>query len=421
MFKRKVQAAYTVVVADFKSVTEKFLKQGASKDDIDTYIQKFKSLRDKQKIKDLQDKNIDNWGKKEFKEFKKFVDSLEGDTSTRIERKLKKESHEGADLIAENDEWLVYKIKSHDACMFYGKGTKWCITEEDGEHWSEYNKNGDFYYIISKKKNPRDPLAKIAMFVEEEEEDFVQWFDAEDKLLKGSSGWETWYGKKSDETLPPTVPKFEIKPTSIWEKVKYQKDINVSAAGLTSLEGAPKEVGGYFDCSFNKLTSLEGAPEKVGGKFDCSRNVLTSLAGAPKEVGGIFGIFNCSSNKLTSLEGAPSKVGGFYCYKNKLTSLEGAPEKVGGDFFCSSNNLTSLAGAPQKVGGDFRCYHNNLRTLEGAPVKVGGDFNCSFNKLTSLEGAPKEVGGNFNCKDNAKKFTEKEVRSVCNVKGKVYV
>ena len=39
---------------------------------------------------------------------------------------------------------------------------------------------------------------------------------------------------------------------------------------LTSLKGAPKEVGWNFDCSYClNLTSLEGAPEKVGKNFYC--------------------------------------------------------------------------------------------------------------------------------------------------------
>ena len=37
---------------------------------------------------------------------------------------------------------------------------------------------------------------------------------------------------------------------------------------LTSLEGAPQEVGGNFYCrNCPSLTSLEGAPKKIGGKF----------------------------------------------------------------------------------------------------------------------------------------------------------
>jgi hypothetical protein len=55
---------------------------------------------------------------------------------------------------------------------------------------------------------------------------------------------------------------------------------------LTSLEGAPQEVGGDFVCAFNNIASLEGAPQKVGGNFSSRSNRLNSLKGAPQEVGG---------------------------------------------------------------------------------------------------------------------------------------
>ena len=124
------------------------------------------------------------------------------------------------------------------------------------------------------------------------------------------------------------------------------------------------KVTGDFNCSYNNLTSLKGAPTEVGGSFRCYNNQLTSLEGAPQKVGGGF---NCHANKLISLEGAPQNVGGdFYCNSNQLTSLEGAPQKVGGNFECSNNQLTSLKGAPQTVGGDFYCNNNsNLYSLEG--------------------------------------------------------
>ena len=73
----------------------------------------------------------------------------------------------------------------------------------------------------------------------------------------------------------------------------YAGSIACYHSSLTSLKGAPKEVGGGLDCSCNKLTTLKGAPEKVGGSFYCSYNQLTSLEGAPKEVGGNF---DCSGN-----------------------------------------------------------------------------------------------------------------------------
>ena len=65
----------------------------------------------------------------------------------------------------------------------------------------------------------------------------------------------------------------------------YDGDINVSHNKLTSLEGAPKSVLGYFYCSNNNLKSLEGGPEEVGGVFFCYNNELENLLYAPKTAG----------------------------------------------------------------------------------------------------------------------------------------
>ena len=113
--------------------------------------------------------------------------------------------------------------------------------------------------------------------------------------------------------------------------------------------------------------------------------------------------------------------GNFWCGHNNLTSLEGAPTSVDGTFYCGYNHLTSLGGAPTSVGISFYCGHNNLTSLEFAPTSVGRHFDCIYNELTSLEFAPKTVGEFFDCRYNPVKFTEKQVRAVCNVKGDVYV
>ena len=113
--------------------------------------------------------------------------------------------------------------------------------------------------------------------------------------------------------------------------------------------------------------------------------------------------------------------GSFDCGYNDLTKLINAPKFVGGTFYCSTNHLTSLEGAPTSVGISFYCGNNELTSLEFAPTSVGRNFDCSHNELTSLEFAPKTVGGFFDCRYNPVKFTEKQVRAVCNVKGDVYV
>ena len=95
---------------------------------------------------------------------------------------------------------------------------------------------------------------------------------------------------------------------------------------------------------------------------------------------------------------------------------------VGGHFFCHNNKLTSLINAPKSVDGVFLCSNNKLTSLKGSSVSVGIiNFDCSFNNLTSLAGAPKTVGGAFSCGFNDIKFTEEQVRAVCDVKGKIFV
>ena len=124
------------------------------------------------------------------------------------------------------------------------------------------------------------------------------------------------------------------------------------------------KITGNFNCYGLDLTSLKGAPTEVGEDFYCHKNFLTSLEGAPQTVGRDF---DCSYNQLTSLKGAPQTVGrDFNCFSNQLTSLEGAPQTVGGKFNCYSNQLISLKGAPRTVGGDFYCYNNpSLHSLDG--------------------------------------------------------
>ena len=73
------------------------------------------------------------------------------------------------------------------------------------------------------------------------------------------------------------------------------------------------------------------------------------------------------------------------------------------------------------VDGSFYCGNNHLTTLENCPKTVNGVFGCSSNKLISLEGAPKFVGEDFMCRFNPVKFTEKDIRAVCDVKGEVYL
>ena len=180
--------------------------------------------------------------------------------------------------------------------------------------------------------------------------------------------------------------------------VNCKRDIIFKAKAECLTDGTFKwgTVGGWFDCSNCPITSLEGAPEEVGMTFDCYKcTKLKSLKGAPETVGDNFNCSNC--NKLKTLEGAPKKVeGDFDCrWCTKLKSLKGAPEYVGENFDCNEcPKLESLQGAPEKVGGTFSCCTcPELESLEGAPEIVKGNFYCQgCPNLHSLDGIGKVVG-----------------------------
>jgi hypothetical protein len=143
------------------------------------------------------------------------------------------------------------------------------------------------------------------------------------------------------------------------------------------------------------------------------------------------GDFDISGLGLTELPASLKdlKIGGsFDCSNNKLKFLTNAPTSVKTDFNCTYNLLNTLAGltgAPSSVGGTFFCMRTNLKSLVGAPTSVK-NFYCCYNKLTSLDGLIRDDGvrmsvvGNFHCYDNSVKFTEKQVRAVCDVKGDIY-
>ncbi len=337
-------------------------------------------------------------------------------------RDLLEKSLKGVQHVMDLQDGLsVYKLTTEEALDFeseymghcvgkgaYDQGVKdgkiqiYSIRDENGEPHATFEVQNDTVYQCKGKANKR-PIKKYIPAIQE----FVKRKNLEIDGDAGNMGFlkinEKYYNiydlpkemvvegdlnlECADLEELPDLSKWVIKGT-----------FSCLADKLTSLRGAPQNVGGNFDCASNQLTSLDGAPQNVGGNFDCASNQLTSLDGAPQKVGGSF---MCNFNQLTSLEGGPKSVGGdFYCSGNKLTNLVGVPEIVGGNFSCVNNQLTSLIGAPQTVGGAFDCSNNKLTSLRGAPQNVEGNFDCSYNQLTSLQGAPKRIGRSFLCSHN---------------------
>jgi len=374
----------------------------------------------------------------------------------------------GVEITYEDDRFTVLYITSVSASKKYGSGTTWCISANEKNMFNKYYKiDKSRFYFIYDYKTTNKAWKKLAVEINDNNKDRIIVYNTFDND-KDYTGWEndivgypylidniknfevafkyhknlfdsdaifkSKYGINGNYTINEDgsidvdgdvyIGEMRLKEIPI----KYNKVTGVfdcSDNQLTTLKNCPVFVGQTFFCMRNKLTSLEYSPIKVGGGFYCSFNHLTSLEGCPNRI-SLF--FHCDDNKLTNLEYSPLFNGYYFdCSNNNLTSLEGMRSEIPtfiGSFDCSNNMLGNLVGFPcEKTNSNFQFSKNNLTSLEGCPVEIKGDFACYMNNLTSLEFAPSEVGGVFSChsQKNEHKFTEDEIKAVCQVRKRIYV
>lgn len=177
------------------------------------------------------------------------------------------------------------------------------------------------------------------------------------------------------------VPDFKYAPKEIGGMLNAKDCISI-----TSLEDVPVANGYYL--SYTRINNLVGLPNKVDGDVYVEHcRYLKSLKGAPKYVGGTF---DCKDAPLTSLIGAPEKVGvNFSCSGCILLyTLEGAPKEVGLCMFCDyCTLLKSLKGCPKKIGNTIWISHDyDLSDISDIPkdVRVIGIDRCPILKNRNL-------------------------------------
>ena len=95
---------------------------------------------------------------------------------------------------------------------------------------------------------------------------------------------------------------------------------------------------------------------------------------------------------------------------------------VDGNVWVYKNDFKELPYKFGTITGYFDIGNNkNLTSLKNCPDYVGNYFDIDeCTKLDSLEGCPKEVKVSFYCSDCKRKFTTKEVRSLCIVRGGIH-
>lgn len=130
-------------------------------------------------------KDINSYSYKELR-----LVAQQGGNSKRQERKFAKGN---ADVLHEDDRWLVVYPRDRSSACFYGKGTKWCVAAAKDNAYHGYGMDNTFvYYVIDKIKEPQDPLSKMAATIhsyKDEEnglmpgDEIEDWFDATDSTM----------------------------------------------------------------------------------------------------------------------------------------------------------------------------------------------------------------------------------------------
>jgi thiaminase len=120
-------------------------------------------------------KNQDVYKFKSFKDLKQTVDTRP--------KSHKEILQAGAHEIVNDDDWLVVAPETHDACRYYGGGTKWCIATSNDEYWNQYYYGGTI--VIVKDRNTGERIAITAPV----ESSYRHWTFTEENDQSIGDGW----------------------------------------------------------------------------------------------------------------------------------------------------------------------------------------------------------------------------------------
>ena len=122
-------------------------------------------------------KNIDSYD--DLSQLERVMDEMD-DIQTKKEKET--EAKGGVDKLYEDERWLLVKPNTYEGSCYYGSSTKWCTASKDyPEHFSNYTKDGNLFYIIDKSKDLGD-FYKIALY-KKFSDGSEEWYDRADNKL----------------------------------------------------------------------------------------------------------------------------------------------------------------------------------------------------------------------------------------------
>jgi hypothetical protein len=172
------------------------------------------------------------------------------------EKTFVREEH--ANVLLENDRYLLLQPVTHRGSLKYGAGSKWCTaSKRDPEVFNRYTKNGYLVYLIDKTKKVSNTGSKMALYMEYSEcpiNGKVSFYNTIDSCVS-ISNTKTYEWDESDLfDITTTYRYYHIKMKNI-KKDKDVVDGFVSTLSRLNFEQFEKSLSNLDDVDANTYTS----------------------------------------------------------------------------------------------------------------------------------------------------------------------
>jgi hypothetical protein len=172
------------------------------------------------------------------------------------EKTFVREEH--ANVLLENDRYLLLQPVTHRGSLKYGAGAKWCTASKNSpDVFNRYTKNGYLVYLIDKTKKVSNTGSKMALYMEYSEcpiNGKVSFYNTIDSCVS-ISNTKTYEWDESDLfDITTTYRYYHIKMKNI-KKDKDVVDGFVSTLSRLNFEQFEKSLSNLDDVDANTYTS----------------------------------------------------------------------------------------------------------------------------------------------------------------------
>lgn len=172
------------------------------------------------------------------------------------EKTFVREEH--ANVLLENDRYLLLQPVTHRGSLKYGAGSKWCTASKNSpEVFNRYTKNGYLVYLIDKTKKVSNTGSKMALYMEYNEcpiNGKVSFYNTIDSCVNISNTKSYEWDESDLFDITTTYRYYHIKMKNI-KKDKDVVDGFVSTLSRLNFEQFEKSLSNLDDVDANVYTS----------------------------------------------------------------------------------------------------------------------------------------------------------------------